>query len=107
MSGFIKKGRKFTDNDWIHVSIWVKPSEWERLNYLASASGKSLSTWLVDEVLAMGTTPVVHRAKIRNEQGCSKSLCVDSRKWEIIKERAESNGMNITKYVLACVLKDE
>lgn len=102
-----KAGTKISDKEWIHVSIWCKPSEWDRLNYLSISSGKTLSAWAMDILLAhKGDVP--YRPKIKDgERGCSKSLCVEKDKWEIIKKNAEEENMNTSKYLLSILLKDE
>ena len=100
-------GSKFSDKEWIHVSIWCKPSEWDRLNYLSIATGKTLSAWVIDNLMAHhGEVP--YRPKIKNgERGCSKSLCVEKDKWEIVKQRAEEEEMNTSKYLLSILLKND
>lgn len=105
MAGDKKKGKKYTQNDWLHVSIWCRPSEWDRLNYLSASSTKSVSTWAIDKLLAYKgqVVEIEHPA----EQGKSRPLCVPADKWEIVKERAEKAGMSISNYVLSVLLGGE
>lgn len=95
-------GTRWSSIDWLHVTIWAKDSEWERLKYLSAAS-ESLSSWLVDTVLDFKGTPV-KRKKIRGEVGKVRPLCVDAAKWRVIKDKADIAGLKISQYVLACCL---
>ena len=98
-------GTRWSTVDWLHVCIWAKDSEWEQLNYLAAGS-ESLSNWLVNKVLDFKGTPV-KRKKIRGERGKVRPLCVDAKKWAVIKDRANIAGLKISQYVLACALPAE
>lgn len=106
MSGTQKKGKKYTDKDFKRVTIWCKPSEWERLNYLSACSGKTLSAWAIEKALKGVEKKVEVGAltEIGTEQGCVKPLCVESKKWDVIKKRAEKKGMSISKYFLLVTL---
>lgn len=107
MSGKQKKGKKYSDKDFIRVSIWCKPSEWETLNYKSASSGKTLSCWAIDTALAYGDKNVIvyESNMATDERGCVKSLCVESEKWDIIKKRAERYNMSISKYFLAVTIQ--
>lgn len=98
-----RKGRKFSPNDWIHVTIWCRPDEWDKLNYLSASSTKSVSTWIVDKVY--NYSGVVKELEYTEKvSGKVKPLCVPAKEWGIIKERADKCGMSISKYVLSIAL---
>lgn len=101
IGGAKKKGKKYSENDWIHVTIWCRPSEWDRINYL-SAGAKSVSAYVLDKCLNYVGTPAELISP--DEVGKSRPLCVPVEKWNIVKEKAENAGMSISKYVLAVVL---
>lgn len=98
-----RKGRKFSENDWIHVTIWCRPDEWDRLNYLSASSTKSVSTWLVDKVMNFNGVPA-ELQYVAKQTGKVKPLCVPAKEWGIIKERAEKCDMSVSKYVIAIAL---
>lgn len=87
----------------MHVTIWCKPSEWDRLQYLSAPSGKPVSTWICDTVYNFSGV-VKERPKVKGETGKVYPLCVQKDKWETIKERAEQCDMTISKYLLAVCL---
>lgn len=107
MSGTQKKGKKYTNKDFKRVTIWCKPSEWERLNYLSADSGKTLSAWAIDKALK-GKVGNYNSSDYdfdeKGERGCIKPLCVESEKWDIIKSRAEKKGISTSKYFLSVTL---
>lgn len=88
----------------IHVTIWCKPSEWDRLQFLSAPSGKTLSKWICDT--AYNYKGVVQPLpKVKGEYGKVYPLCVAKDRWEVIKERAKDCELTISKYILATCLK--
>lgn len=98
------KGKRYSDIDFKRVTIWCRPSEWDKLNYLSAGSNKTLSAWAIDELMKFDgvPTPVEHP----NEEGGIKPLCVPSDKWNVVKERAEKAEMSISNYVLSVLLSN-
>lgn len=88
----------------VHITIWCKPSEWDKLQYLSAPSCKPVSTWVCDTVYNYDGV-VQDRPVTRGEAGKVYPLCVPRDKWNVIKQRAEKAGMSISKYVLAICLK--
>lgn len=89
----------------IHVSIWCKPSEWDRLQYLSAPSQKHVSTWICDTVYYY-TGVVKEKPKVKGESGKIYPMCVPKDKWDKIKERAEQCDLTISKYILAVCLAE-
>lgn len=104
------KGYKGTSEDWVHVTIWVKPSEWDKILYNFASSGKeSVSQYVIDKLMEIELPPETERKnnkrmKKGEEKGCIKPLCVPKDKWEIVKEKANLCGLKVSPYVLAVLL---
>lgn len=98
-----KLGTKFSDINWLHVTIYCKQSQWDRMEYLSADSNKTLSAWVINKALSHKGS--VSAPEKTDEQGIRKSLCVPADKWEEITEKASENDMSVSKYVLAVCLK--
>lgn len=82
------------------VSIWVYPSEWDKLNYLASGAGKTVSRYIADKVLFYtGTSPEdVKREPSKNGQ--SRVLCFEENEYKIIDAKIKKSGQGVTQFLL-------
>lgn len=94
-------GYRISEYDYIHVTIWIKKEQWNKIVYLSETSGKTVSNWVVDKTLEC-----TELKEVENEKGPGmiKPLCVPIQKWDIIKQRAEKKGMSISKYVISACL---
>lgn len=99
-----KKGVTYGGIPRKHVTIYVTMSQWDRMNYLADSSGKSLSSWILNKVYSFSGIP--EKLEIGSEKRFSKPLCMEIDKWEIIKIRAKECGMSISNYVLSIALSE-
>jgi len=86
-----------------HVTIWCKPSQWDRLQYLAAPTGKAVSRYICDTVFNY-SGKVEPLKKDNAESGKVYPLCVAENQWEEIQKKAKKNGMTTSKYVLAVCL---
>ncbi len=92
-----------SDTEWKHVAIWIKPSEWDRINYLSASTGKSVSMYVIDKLMAFDGV-VVPVADDKKEKGITKTLCVPADKWEIVKQKAKDCDMPTSKYLTYVIL---
>lgn len=98
------RGYRGTGLDWLHVTIWCKPSEWDKIQYDWASSGKqTVSQYVIDKLMEYGEKPVEKREKTK-DKGFVKPLCVPRDKWELVKQRAEKNGLKVSQYVLGIIL---
>lgn len=99
-----KKGKRYSMIDYENITIWCRPSEWDKLNYLSAGSNKTLSAWVIDELMKFDgvPTPIEHP----DEVGKVKPLHVPVDKWNVVKERAEKAEMSISNYVLSVLLSN-
>lgn len=95
----MQQGAKYSEHNWIHVSIWIKQNDWQEINYLSSASGKTLSAWCLDKLKNYEGIPPVHIAN-KDDVGRSKSLCFPEKEWEQIKQKADAANMRYSQYVI-------
>ena len=102
--GKSRKGCKYTDNNWIHTTIFCKPSEWDMLNFLSAPSGKNLSTWIALKVLS-SKGELKTRVKNKEEKGCIKSLCFEEKAYKDIKEKADAYNVSVAKLILGICLE--
>lgn len=87
----------------VHVTIWCKPSQWDKLQYLSAPSCKNVSTWICDTAYNFnGVVKPLPRTK--GEQGKVYPLCVAKDKWDKIKQKAEDCEVSISNYVLSACL---
>lgn len=99
------RGYRGTGLDWLHVTIWCKPSEWDKIQYDWASSGKqTVSQYVIDRLMEYGEKPVEKREKTLVEKGGVRPLCVPKDKWELVKQRAEENGLNVSQYVLGILI---
>jgi hypothetical protein len=95
----MKLGQTISDIEWQHVSIWIKQSDWDKLNYMCAASNKNLSAWILDKLKDYTKVPPKHKVD-KQEKGSSKSLCFPKDEWEKIKARADECNMSTSKYII-------
>lgn len=89
----------------LHVTIWIKPSEWDKIQYDWASSGyRYVSGYVINKLLNYKGVPT-KRKNDRTEGGCIKSLCFEKDKWAIVKERAEKCDMKISQYVVSILME--
>ncbi len=101
-----RAGRKFSDKEHLHVGVRMYPSEWDRVKYLSSTSGKSTSIYVISVLLAYEGIP---KKRQKQEGVFTKNipLCIPYRdQWDIVKAKAKDAGMSISCYV-ASVLAEQ
>lgn len=89
-----------SDIEWTNQSIWLYPSEIDRLEYDRAPTGKTLSAYIIDKVYSYGDKIPEKVDRDKSVKGNVKSLCFPMDKWQAVKARAESCGMKITQYVV-------
>ena len=87
----------------------IRAEEWDRLEYLRSSSGKSLSRYVEDKVLnyIKENPDKKPRELKRNKEGAvkNKSFCFSSEEvYKLIKSQAKKCNMFIYEYILAICL---
>ncbi len=104
------RGYRGTGLEWLHVTIWCKPSEWDKIQYDWASSGKqTVSQYVIDKLMECQPNPLsVRDNNVRTtkhgEKGVVKPLCVPADKWEIVKQRANALGLKVSPYVLSVLL---
>lgn len=83
-----------------HTSIFVTPTDWDKLNFLADGENKNVSRYIVDEIFKEDRQPseyVPEQTRIR------KSICVKEQELERIKALAEKYNMSVSNYILGMI----
>lgn len=90
--------------EYIHTTILLTKEEWDRLNYLADGVGKTVSRYIVDEILNNADKkPNTERAK---EEKFRHSLCFRESEKKEIERLAEKNNLPMSKYLVGMLLGD-
>ena len=100
-----KLGTKLSNIQWLHVTITMKPYEWERINYLCADSGKNLSGWVVSKIASHKGTVTPRVVKDDGEKMVVKPLCVPADFWQKVKEMADANGMKVSPFVMSILME--
>lgn len=103
-SGRYCRGEKLPNSGYIHYTLWVRPSEWNKIQFDASATGKSVSKYIIDKVLDYVGTPVKWESD-KTEKGSQKSVCFFIKDWERVLERVETSGLNISRYIVSILME--
>ncbi len=88
--------------EYVHTTILLTDTEWDRLNFLADGVGKTVSRYIVDEIFNNAEKKLlVIRA---DEKKSRHSLCFKESEKKEIERLAEKNNLPMSKYLVGIVL---
>lgn len=91
-----------------HLTIWVYPYEWDKLQYLASGAGKTVSRYICDKALMYKgkVPPNILRDKTQGS-GKIKPLSFEEKEYDTVMEKVRISGQGVTQYLLNIALGEE
>lgn len=90
-----------------HLTIWVYPSEWDRLKYLSAGCNKTVSRYIIDKVLACKVKTPKDIVRDKSVKGMVKPLSFEEHEFDIMKEKVEQSGLGTTEYLLNVALAED